>query len=180
LEAYRASDIEEMVSEHLWMFQYYLVAQTEFHPFNKSEAAIERAVYGAERDLNYVLNCLASEVNAGHVSRAKRKPHIYRPASFASVECTDAAALRHKTLHFNLLLGNLPAILTASDIKAIFRHYWVGRAGQADDVSIQAFDGRNRLIGYTLKESKKANDADGVWSYMNTHIPSAPAFADRG
>lgn len=180
METYKAKDIEQTVSEHLWMFDYYLVAHTHFRPFNKTQSAIESAVYEGERNLNYVLNCLASEVNAGHVSRAKRKRHIYRPASFATVECTDASALRNQTLHFNLLLGNLPALLTASDVQAIFRHYWVERAGQADDISIQAFDGSQRLIGYTLKESRKANDADGVWSVMNTHIPSAPAFADRG
>jgi hypothetical protein len=180
MKRYRAEDIEEFVEQHKWMMKYYIVAHTNFRPANQSAAAIQNAMYRAERDLKYALNCFSSEVNYGHSSRAKRKQDLYRPASFATLECIDAAAVRSRTLHINLLIGNIPSVLTKSDVEALFKYCWIDKAKQADDMEVAHFDGNRRLIGYTLKESQQANDIDGVWSVMNTHLPQSPVFADRG
>ena len=173
MRRYTKEDIARFAYENAHMMQYYIVAQTHFRPFNKSDARIAQARDDTAKALKHALNCFTSEVNAGHASRAKRKPHIYRPATFATIECSSASALRHQTMHVNVLVGNLPGILTAQDVQTLFRHCWLNKAQQADDVQVSDYDGSKRLFGYTLKEGKT-----GGWCEENSFFPSTALHAD--
>lgn len=173
---YTVADIERFVCEHKNNFQFYIVAQTAFRPYNKTAQRIEQAHAETEKALRYSLNCFSSEINYGHASRAKRKPHTYRPSSFCTIECFNASALRDKTMHANILIGNLPKFLTAQHVQTLFRHCWTEKAKQADDVYVTSFDGSDRLIGYTLKEGTKGNV--NCWSVENTFIPRSALHTD--
>ena len=176
MRRYTKEDIARFAYENAHMMQYYIVAQTHFRPFNKTDARIAQARDDTAKALKHALNCFTSEVNAGHASRAKRKPHIYRPATFATIECSSASALRHQTMHVNVLVGNLPGILTAQDVQTLFRHCWLNKAQQADDVHVCNYDGSRRLIDYTLKEGSIGDI--GIWCVENTFIPRAALHAD--
>jgi len=176
MRQYTKEDIAKFAYENAHLMQYYIVAQTHFRPYNKTDARIEQARCETAQALKHALNCFTSEVNAGHASRAKRKPHIYRPATFATVECSSASALRHQTMHVNVLVGNLPGILTTQDVHTLFRHCWFNKAQQADDVHVSSFDGSRRLIDYTLKEDNTGDT--GIWCVENTFIPRAALHAD--
>lgn len=176
MRQYTKADIARFAYEHAHLMQYYIVAHTLFRPHNKSDARIAQARSDTAQALKHALNCLTSEVNIGHASRAKRKPHIYRPATFATVECCSASALRHQTMHVNILIGNLPGILTAQDIQTLFRHCWTNKAQQADDVYVTKYDGSTRLIDYTLKEGSIGNVDN--WCDKNTFFPSTALHAD--
>ena len=173
MRQYTKVDIEEFGYEHAHLIQYYIVAHTHFRPYNKSQSRIRRACDETTKALRHALNCFTSEVNVGHASRAKRKPHIYRPATFSTIECRSANALRNKTMHVNVLIGNVPGILTAEDIQTLFRHCWLNKAQQADDVKVSNYDGSKRLFGYTLKEGKT-----GGWCEENSFFPSIALHAD--
>ena len=176
MRQYTKADITRFAYEHAHLMQYYIVAHTHFRPHNKSDARIAQARSDTAQALKHALNCLTSEVNIGHASRAKRKPHIYRPATFATVECCSASALRHQTMHVNILIGNLPGILTAQDVQTLFRHCWTNKAEQADDTYVTKYDGSTRLIDYTLKEGNTGDT--GSWCVENTFIPRTALHAD--
>jgi hypothetical protein len=80
-------------------------------------------------------------------------------------------------MHVNVLIGNLPGILTAQDVQALFRHCWTYKAQQADDVYVTEYDGSKRLVNYTLKEEGNTGDT-GVWCVENMFVPRTALHAD--
>jgi hypothetical protein len=79
-------------------------------------------------------------------------------------------------MHVNILIGNLPGILTAQDVETLFRHCWTNKAEQADDIYVTKYDGSTRLIDYTLKEDNTGDT--GSWCVENTFFPSTALHAD--
>ena len=117
----------------------------------------------AIKDCRHALNCFNGLLHYGHSSLVKRKPFLYRPLTFVTLEGTKATTDSRQTLHFNISLGNLPKYFTTRDIDTLFKYAWCDMAGMSDNVQVSDYyrqEGKNWHT-YTGKEANY--DRQRVW-----------------
>jgi hypothetical protein len=133
------------------------------------------------KSTRYALNCLNRLLYPSRTNRARQNPDFFKPFSFVTIEGAKETKDRAKTIHINILIGNLPKVLTTEDIKTIFRHFWHEKAKQKDDVKVLDYDGGN-WVGYSLKEAQqqpsRAWNTDSIWDVSNCWIPHSALNAD--
>ncbi len=109
----------------------------------------------ANKHCRYALNLFNGLLYYGHSSLVKRKPLIYRPLTFVTLEGAKATTDARQTLHLNISLGNLPKQFTTADIETLFKYAWYDLAGQSDDIKVQEYyrqEGKD-WTSYTGKEA---------------------------
>ena len=137
-------------------------------------------------DMRHALNCFAKRLHPNAPNRPVRKPILYRPLTFVTLENARENLGREQTIHFNIAFGNLPNVLTTEEIQHLFKHVWVNKAHQADDVKAYSVIGKReeatKWNGYSLKEAQqqksKAWSDNGIWDVENCWIPHAALNAD--
>ena len=179
---YTHIDVRNFFEEHNQLITHYLVAHTNLRPSNMPTHKIESMATSAKKSLRYTLNCFAKLVNPSSPNNAYRKANRFRPLSIVTIEHLSPNITTDKTIHFNILLGNINPKFKTRHIEAIFRHCWVDMAHQSENLFITEFDNNPRLLSYSLKEAEKSNTLSSVglsaWDVENTFIPSSPAFID--
>jgi hypothetical protein len=116
-----------------------------------------------------------------------RKQREFRPLTFTTVEGLSPNLTREKTMHFNILIGNLPEHFTKQMLMFHFMKNWVGRFDQSEDIWIKSVDelvqesdsstdSPIQVVGrYILKDAfnNKSNawSTDGTLDIQNTWLP---------
>ena len=177
--------VKQFFEQHKHMVSHYVVAQTNLRPADLSEAGIASMADKAKLSLNITLNHFADMINPETGNRRARDKTLgYRPLSLVTIEHLSPHLTYSKTIHFNIALGNIDPRFDLCDVDEIFRHCWVDKAGQVDDVLTSRFDGRSNLFTYMLKEAEWKQDITSTslstWDAGNCHIPTSPVFADIG
>ena len=105
--------------------------------------------------------------------------------TFVTIEGANQTTDRSQTIHVNISLGNLPAVLNTEDIETLFRHAWHDMAHQSTDVKAYDYykvDEASHWAGYSLKEAqqstRKAWDTNSIWDVSNCWIPHTALNAD--
>jgi hypothetical protein len=183
---YTAKDIEEFFEKYNAYATHAVIAHTKIHTFGKSDRAINMAAAQAKRDLRHALNVFNKCLYPKHTSLPKRKPFLYRPLCFVTIEGAKQTTDPAQTIHFNITLGNIPKQFSTTMLEIIFRYAWHVRAGQSNDLYFDAlseYAGDSRMWhGYILKEARqdtnKAWSTDGTWDVENSWIPHQAIAAD--
>ena len=181
---YTADDIEKFANEYEQHFTHTVVAHTHMRPCGKKTEQIERMAMQAKRDCRHALNCFNKLLYPSATNKPVRRPDMFRPLTFVTLEGAKETADRALTIHFNITLGNLPAILTTEDIGTLFRHAWHDMAHLSSNITADDYykGNQSRWSGYTLKEAqqekRKAWTTDGTWDVENCWIPHAAFNAD--
>ena len=180
MRAYTANDILSFFEQHRPLATHYIVAQTHFHPSNCSVAQIEYFAKQTSIDLRHALNHFAGLVRTVPDRHARKHRDQFRPLSLSTIEFLNPNVLQRDTVHVNVCLGNISKKFSTADIERIFRHCWVIRAGQVDNISVQELRSGHTVFDYMLKEAKgssaRAMDCYGTWDIGSTFVPRNPAF----
>ena len=98
------------------------------------------------------------------------------------------------TMHFNVMLGNLPNEYTKEKLKEVFLESWYKKFKQSKNVWVYSVDdlvkmneGTNSPISafsrYSLKDAyadkSKAHKVEGTWDVLNTWLPSSKLLAQK-
>ena len=186
MRQYTAQDIESYQNQYSSHISHIVVAHTHFRPYKKTQFQIDRMAEQAKKDLRHGLNCFAKLLHPTAPNRPVRKPLLYRPLSFVTLENAKENLGREQTMHFNIAFGNLPNVLLTAEVEFLFKHAWVNMAHQAKDVKAYSVIGKDsdakRWNGYSLKEAQqlqnKAWSDEGIWDVTNCWIPHAALNAD--
>jgi hypothetical protein len=167
--------IRDFLDKQQHHITHYIVAQSYYHAYKKSDADIERMKQNIGKDLRYARNCFNREL---YGNGARRKPQLYQPLLIATLEGTRETANRHISFHYNIYLGNIQKQLTTDDIKTLWTYCWVDKAQQKDDIYIaEARTGtQSQLLHYGMKEAQFGNTS--CWDFANTQIPYCALDAD--
>lgn len=186
MRQYTARDIEQFINNYSEHVSHIVVAHTHFRPFNQTQHRIDQMAAQAKKDCRHALNCFAKMLHPNATNKPVRKPLLYKPLSFVTIENAKEHLGNQQTIHFNIALGNLPKVLLTEEVETLFRHAWVNKAKQADDVKLYNVNGRAGEActwnGYALKEAQqqknKAWKIEGVWDVENCWIPHAALNTD--
>lgn len=193
---YTADDITQMFKQYEQQVQYVIVAHTHHRPYTvcrnegqlktvNLEKWLSAKLEQTSKDIRYALNCFNRLLYPNSTNKCRRNPLQFRPLSFVTIEGARATTDRQQTIHANIAIGNLPAVLEQSDIETLFRHAWHAQARQGKDIQVinyyQAQKGEGWL-GYSVKEAQQQpsrtwND-DSIWDVTNCWIPHRAFNAD--
>lgn len=167
-----ASTISSFLKQQNPRITHIAVAHTRYSTFERTEFGMQRIIELAKKDCRHFRNCLNKEL---YGRKAQRKPLLYQPLLIATLEGALVNTDRNLTLHYNFCLGHLPSNITDLEFQRKFRHCWIDKAKQRDDiwhsvVTCEADAGG--WLDYSMKEAQsKGNIA--VWDFENTQIPYA-------
>lgn len=186
MRQYSAKDIEQFQNTYRDYLSHVVVAHTYFRPFNKQQKQIDKMAEQAKKDCRHGLNCFYKLLYPNATNKPVRKPELYKPLTFVTIENAKENLSRDQTIHFNIAFGKLPSVLTTEEIETLFKHAWTNMAKQSTDVkaySIREYSSEGSTwIGYSLKEAQqqknKAWRTDGIWDVDNCWIPHAAHNAD--
>jgi hypothetical protein len=192
MNQYTAKHIEDFFNQYEQYISHVIVAHTQHRPYashkkinsvgkDKAIRQIQSKLEQTKKDLRHALNCFNKLLYPSSPNRPRQNPMLFRPLTFVTIEGTDATLDRSKTIHVNIAIGNLPAVLNVQDVETLFRHVW----HQSRDVKAYNYrrvNGESRWMGYSLKEAQqaphKAWDTNSIWDVGNCWIPHAALKAD--
>jgi hypothetical protein len=189
---YTASDIKDMFDSYKQHVSHVIVAHTFHRPYIantnvgrfkhvRADSYLKQKLVETSKDARYALNCFNKLLYPSASNLVIRKPHLYKPLAFVTIEGAKETTDRSQTIHVNIALGNLPKALTTEDIETLFRHVWHEKAKQKDDVWVEKYN-ENDWNGYMVKEGqrdiKRAWNENSFWDVSNCWIPHNALKAD--
>ena len=189
---YTASDIKDMFDSYKQHVSHVIVAHTFHRPYLantnvgrfkhvRADSYFKKKLLETSNDTRYALNCFNKLLYPSATNLVIRKPDLYKPLAFVTIEGAKETTDRSQTIHVNIALGNLPKALTTEDIETLFRHVWHEKAKQKDDIKVTAYDERD-WVGYSLKEAqqqpRRSWDIDSIWDVGNCWLPHSALKAD--
>lgn len=183
MRQYTKDDIVKFFNQYRAHLQFAVVAHTNFRSsknfdYSMSDQKFQKrccaVIEKTSRITRHVMNCFSSSLYPGHSNFHRRKPNLYRPLSFVTLENCRRTTDPHQTVHVNIALGNIPDEFDEVQIQERFREFWVERFQQRDDVWAKKIDPRD-WNAYILKEAewdpRKAFSESSTWDVQNTWIP---------
>jgi len=189
---YTANDIKDMFDSYKQHVSHIIVAHTNHRPYVAStsvgrfkhvrtDSYMKQKIVETSKDTRYALNCFNKLLYPNATNKVRRKPDLYKPLAFVTIEGAKETTDRAQTIHINIAIGNLPKTLTTQDIETLFRHVWHEKAKQKDDIKVMACDDRD-WFGYSLKEAqqqpRRSWDTDSIWDVGNCWLPHSALKAD--
>ena len=177
---YTAEHIAKFFEKHTHQVTHNVVAHTKFRPSGHSQAKIDAMAEQSKKELRFALNCFSKSLYPNHTSLVQRKPHRYRPLSLVTIENIKETTDNEQTIHFNISLGNIPKHLCTTMIEIHFRHAWVVKSNQKNDIYVTdkndyPSDMKN-WFGYIVKDANKSKQlawaTSGTWDVENCWIPN--------
>jgi hypothetical protein len=183
---YTSQDIADFFGTYQKHITHTIVAHTNKHTIGLSDRAIDRASNDARKDLRYALNCFNKLLYPKHTNLPTRKPLLFKPLCFVTIEGARQTSDAAQTIHFNISFGNLPKSMSTTQIEICFRNAWHVKAGQSNDIFCEATNdypsNSRRWFGYILKEAqqdtRKAWTTNGTWDVENCWIPHTALTED--
>jgi hypothetical protein len=130
-----------------------ITLQTKLSTYNKSASTVERMANEAEAALRFFIPRFNRALTGnGWVRKAQ-----YRPIIIPSLEGTLNTYDRHRTLHWHMLLGNLPAYTTTELLHAAARTVWIQHAAAQDDIDCSTLYDTAGYSNYIHKETRQGN-----------------------
>ena len=135
-----ADDFNDWVRPFLPKIQFAMVAHTRFRPCNQSLRKIGFRRNACSEILEETLKAVSLNMYPNDPKLPFRRRIQYRPLTFTTVEGLSPNLTIDKTMHFNILIGNLPSDFTKQKLMFHFMKSWVGKFGQSDDIWIRSAD----------------------------------------
>lgn len=171
-----------MVNDKLILTQYFekyspyvthvAVAHSSFHPYNATDRQIEAMLRDfKDKQLRHFVRCFGQAL---YQAKSLRKPELYMPLMFVTIEGARASALPEQTIHANFALGHIPAHLSVAELKDIFAECWVEKTRiDNNDIWLDQVSalGPENWFSYITKEAERGNLA--TWDFENSWIPHA-------
>lgn len=192
MRTYTADDIATWMHGHEHLASHVIVAHTHHRSCIAHSAKTKYQNLNTERYLSgkleetsksirYALNCFNASLYPENRNLPRRKPSIFKPFTFVTIEGAKFTADAAQTIHANIALGNLPKHLTLAQIKALFFDAWCIKAKQKGDITVTEYyrhSDKRSWFGYSLKEAEENTDrawnTNSVWDVQNCWIPNDP------
>lgn len=191
---YTAEDINNWVSNYYEQFQFLVVAHTNCYPKGKSL----QTIFSQQTKRQEMLGKTLFEVSKTLYKNEPFLPRDYRDEygmlQFSTVEFNSPNVRDGDTMHFNVMLGNLPKDYSKEQLKEVFLGTWNKKLKQSKDVWVYSVEdlvsmneGTDSPISafsrYSLKDAyadkSKAWKVEGTWDVLNTWLPSSKLLARR-
>lgn len=137
---YTADDFNDWVRPFLPKIQFAIIAHTKFRPCNQSLRKIGFKRHACSEILEETLKMVSLNLYPHDPKLPFRKRFDFRPLTFTTVEGLSPNLTHEKTMHFNILIGNLPEDFTKQKLMFYFSKSWVEEFGQSDDIWICSVD----------------------------------------
>jgi hypothetical protein len=179
---------------HFDQFQYLVVAHTNCYPKDKSL----QTIFSQQVKRQDLLEKTLIEVSKTLYPNEPFLPRDFRDEygmlQFSTVEFNSPNVRSCDTMHFNVMLGNLPKGYTKEKLKEVFLETWNKKFKQSKDVWVHSVEdlvnmneSTNLPISafnrYILKDAyhdkSKAWKVEGTWDVLNTWLPSSKLLTRR-
>ena len=131
-----------------------LTLHTTLATYNKSAATVERMTTQAHAALNYFI----PRFNRALTGNGWRRKPAYKPVIIASLEGTLNTYDRHRTLHWHILLGNLPHYYrNTADILAAAGTIWLQHEHASTNINCTELWHAQGYGNYIQKEARRGN-----------------------
>jgi len=189
---YTANDIKGMFDSYKQHVSHVIVAHTNHRPYVantnigrfkhvRADVYMKQKLVETSNDTRYALNCFYKLLYPNATNKVIRKPELFKPLTFTTIEGAKETTDKAQTIHVNIALGKLPEALTKEDIETLFRHVWHDKAKQKDDVWVEDYKDAD-WNGYIVKEGqsdvRRAWNEHSFWDVSNCWIPHSALKAD--
>jgi hypothetical protein len=130
-----------------------LTLQTNLNTYNKSAGTVERMATEAHAALNYFI----PRFNRALTGNGWKRKAQYKPIIITILEGTLNTYDRHRTLHWHILLGNLPTYATTELLHSAARTIWIKHAAAQQDVDCSTLYDATGFSNYIHKETRQGN-----------------------
>lgn len=182
---YNSHHIKEFANKYIDHYQFYLVAHSKFHPRNQSIKTIEASRRRLSLKMTKALKELTFRLVPNFLQLSPRQKELSRFLTFTTIEGLNPSDLQSMTIHFNIMIGNLPSHVTKELLETEFIDIWTKQLKESDRFWIECVDNlvkRNgdenplrAVSGYIVKDGykdkSKSWDVSGFWDEQNTWIP---------
>lgn len=173
---YSHHDIRTFLHQYSHRITHLAVAHTPFYTYNASERQLARWSEEARKHCWFFRRCFNQFL---YGAKAHRKPLLYQPLLLTTIEGTQETNQHDLSIHYNFAIGHVPDVLTTEELKQVFTHCWVEKAGMSAKALWleDAESGRQEgWLNYSTKEAEKGNLE--TWDFANTQIPMLALMAD--
>lgn len=171
-------EIKNFILQYSNHVSHVAVAHTDFHTFNCNDKQIEQMVREARKNCRHFRNCFNQFL---YQAKSKRKPELFQPLMITTIEGARDTGSRANTIHFHFALGNIPDCLSAEELRQVFEHCWIEKAGMGSrDIWLQPARQQeaSAWLSYITKELTRDNiDA---WDFENSQIPHQALQINKG
>lgn len=185
MKNYTAQDLYEWVNPYLHNMQYAMVIHTNFRPHNNYLGTIESQRQRRSEFLESALKHVSRNLYKDDPKLPFKNRYLFAPIRFTTVENTSPDLTQKQTLHFNVLIGNIPRTMSKDQMTEIFLDSWVKTHRQSNDIWVKHVSELDQTIEneapirtftrYMLKDAyrdkTKAWGTNGVLDQKNTWLP---------
>jgi hypothetical protein len=130
-----------------------LTLHTNLSTYNKSAATVERMTTEAHTALDYFI----PRFNRAVTGNGWRRKNTYKPIIVPSLEGTLNTYDRHRTLHWHILIGNLPAHCTTEQLLRAALSVWQQHATASTNINCTELWHTTGFSNYIQKETRQGN-----------------------
>lgn len=184
---YGAENIAEWIGKYHSYFQFVLVAHTNLRPKDLPQVVIDTEQRKRSEYLGKSLYQVSKTLYEDKPYLPMNKREEFGLIQFSTVEFNDPYVRECDTLHFNVMIGNVPNDYSKEKFLKNFLDQWKKVHHQSSDVWIKSVDELNTAEDrtyqpisafnrYILKDAYKNKSnawrVDGTWDVLNTWLPS--------
>lgn len=155
---------------------HWAVAHTTFHTYKATDRQIMSMRTEAQKKCRHFRRTFSQSL---YQAKALRKPSLYSPLLLTTIEGAFESYSSQNTIHFNFAIGNIPPGIDMNELRKVFEHCWVRKAGLSGErLWIEQATPENNIkwLSYITKEAERGN-AD-TWDFENTQIPHQALLMD--
>jgi hypothetical protein len=181
---YTSSDVAKHFKHYEKHITHYAVLHTKLRANGCSSKKIEHMLEEVRNSLRLALNIFERQIYEGKTNLPRRKPFLYKTLRFVTVEGATDSYDKEKTIHINLMLGNLPEHITTTHVLIYLHQAWTIQCKQGSDIFVEKLEDNSedkaRVANYSVKEGRASRErvwsTHGIWDVNNCWIPHE-AFA---
>ena len=130
-----------------------ITLQTNLYTHNKSAETLERMTTQAQAAINYFI----PRLNRALTGNGWRRKPAYKPIIIPSLEGTLNTYDRNRTLHWHILLGNLPNYCTTELLLDATRKIWAQHEHASTNINCTELWDASGYSNYIHKEARRGN-----------------------
>jgi hypothetical protein len=181
---YQSSDVSKLFIDYEKHISHYAVLHTKHRANGFSAKKLEHLLEEIRNSLRLALNILERNIYQGKTNLPRRKPFLYKTLRFVTVEGATETYDKDKTIHINIMFGNLPEHITTTHLLVYLHQAWTIQCKQGNDIYVEKLgidcENKARVANYSVKEGRANRErlwsTHGIWDVENCWIPHQ-AFA---